>query len=80
MAPQAPRRRRRNLNRLVRGAISMAFLVGLAYLVHRPLTDLYWGTYARLQAGGRPRLFGGSASPAISQWLTSQQQQTGAGR
>lgn len=80
MAPPAPRRRRRAVTRLVRGTISLTFLVGLAFLVHRPLVQLYWGAYARLQSSGRSRLFGGAASPVVTQWLSSQQQQTGAQR
>jgi hypothetical protein len=77
MAPQAKRRKRRAMNRLVRGGMSMVFLVGLAYLIHRPLVQLYWGTYNRLQLGGTSRLFGGAASPTVTQWLASQHQQTG---
>ena len=78
MAPQVQRRKRRTITRLVRGALSLVFLGGLAGLIYRPLLQLSSATYNRLQLGGTSRLFGGAASPTVTQWLAFQQQQTGA--
>ena len=59
---------------------SLVFVVGFAYLIHRPLVQLYQNFQARIQTPGTGpnRLFGGSITPTITKWLSAQQQQTGA--
>ena len=77
--PGTARRRRRVIGRLLRTTGSLAFVVGFAYLMHRPLVQLYQNFQARLQSpsDGPNRLFGGSITPTITRWLSAQQQQTG---
>ena len=81
MAPPASTRRRKRVGgRILRGVLSLALVVGFAYLIHRPLVQVFQGATARMQPAGEgpTRLFGGYLTPTITHWLAAQQQQTGA--